>query len=50
MNAAKPQFNGPLAQFKVQRGKAAVQGSRFKVQGQSGFELRRSRVELAEGR
>jgi len=39
MNAAKPQFNGPLAQFKVQ-------GSRFKVQGQSGFELRRSRVEL----
>ena len=29
MNAAKPQFNGPLAQFKVQRGKAAVQGSKF---------------------
>ena len=50
-NAAPPQFNGPLAQFsdlKVQSDQRVddkVQGSRFKVQGQSGFELRRSRVE-----
>ena len=40
-NAAPPQFNGPLAQFKVQ-------GSKIKVQ--CGFELWRSSVELAEGR
>ena len=33
--AAEPRFNGPKAQFKVQCGKAAVQGSRFSDQGQS---------------
>jgi hypothetical protein len=32
-DAAEPRFNGPLAQFKVQCGFAAVQGSKFKVQG-----------------
>ena len=32
-NAAEPRFNGPLAQFKVQRAFGPVQGSKFKVQG-----------------
>ena len=33
--AAEPRFNGPLAQFKVQRAFGPVQGSRFSDQGQS---------------
>ena len=46
--AAEPRFNGPKAQFKVQCGKAAVQGSRLKVQG-GGDAVQGAKIKVQSG-
>ena len=45
-NAALPRFNGPLAQFKVQCGEAAVQGSLTKVRATRGSMTRFSDLKV----